>query len=118
MAFGIIVKNYEHFNRAMGKHIGSRAQYEKEMVKGGFVPFEEGRKMAEQAKARNQKPYDGLSEKAMRLCHEAKHLADKDGKIKWTDKLVKGMEETGVSFKACEWVTEYDKKHGGFADGK
>jgi len=53
----IIVKKYEHFNRAMGKYITSKKHYEKEMAAGGFVPFEKGEQMAESARAKNHKNY-------------------------------------------------------------
>jgi hypothetical protein len=70
----IIVKNYEHFNRSLpnwdtpkGKWIGSRAQYEKELAKNGFVSFEEGEKLVSQAKKLNHKDYNGLSKQAMEV---------------------------------------------------
>lgn len=92
----IIVKNYEHYSHAMGKHISSKRQYDNEMAKGGYVPYEKGQQLAEQARARNHKNYDGLSEKTMRFLHEVKGMADKKGNIKVSDRFVEGLKEHGV----------------------
>lgn len=114
MAPNIIVKNYEHYNRAMGKWIGSRKEYEKEMVKGGYLPFDKAEQMAEQARARNHKPYDGLSEKTMRFLYQAKGRADKKGNIKIDEGFVQGLKDSGVRVN-----NDYDKlpknyRKGGF----
>ena len=113
---GIIVKNYEHYNRAMGKYISSRKQYEQEMAKGGYVPFEDGCQMADIAKERNQKKYDGLSADKMRFLNQVKNMADRKGNIPLTDRFVKGLKEHKV---IPEKDINYDKlpKHyqeGGF----
>jgi hypothetical protein len=92
----IIVKKYEHYNRAMGKWIGSRKQYEQEMVKGGYVPFDKAEQMVEQAKERNTKKYDGLSEDKMRFLYQVKNLADKDGNIPTTERFVEGLKKHKV----------------------
>ena len=97
----IIVKNYEHFNTALGnwdspkgKYISSRAHYERELAKQGMIPFEQ----AEQMKVDTHKPYDGISKKAMDVCNAAKGMADKRGNLKVGTRLQKGMESVGVSF--------------------
>lgn len=92
----IIIKRYDHYNRAMGRWIGSRKEYEKAMVEGGYIPFEKAEQLAEQARARNTKKYDGLSEKTMKFLHGVKDMADKKGNIPITDKFVKGLRENGV----------------------
>jgi len=107
----IIIKNYQHYNHAMGKHISSRKQYENEMVKGGYVPFEKAEQMAETARARNTKKYDGLSEGTMKFLHQVKDMADKKGNIKISDRFVKGLEENGLRFDH-KFPTNYKK--GGF----
>ena len=92
----IIVKKYEHFNRSLDKYISSKAQYEKEMIKGGYVPFEQGEEMALQAREKARKKYDGLSEKTMKFLHQVKDMADKKGNIRITDGFVQGLRENGV----------------------
>lgn len=91
----IIVKNYEHFNRALGKYITSKAQYEREMVKGGFVSFEKGEQMAAKNRTERQK-YDGLSPDKMKFLHQVKDMADKKGNIKISDRFVEGLKEHKV----------------------
>lgn len=115
----IIVKQYEHFNRSLGnwdspkgKYISSRAQYEKEMTKQGFVPFEQ----AESMKCDTHKPYNGISEKAMKVCIAAKDQADKNGKLMIGSRLKKGMESVGVSFNYYDKLPAHynDIAKGGF----
>ena len=113
MSPNIIVKKYEHFNRTMGCYIKSRAHYEKEMQKRGFVDWETGERMVQEAK-KNKKDYNGLSDKAMGVIKSAWQQKDKKGNLKASDKLIDGMKECGVSFDACQWVTSYDKHKGGF----
>jgi hypothetical protein len=92
----IIVRNYEHYNRALGKYIRSKKHYEEELAKGGFIPFEKAEQLAESARQRNRKDYNGLSEDKMRFLHQVKDTADKNGKIQVTDRFVKGLKEHGV----------------------
>ena len=120
MSIGIIVKSYEHFNRSLpnwdspkGKYIGSRKQYEQELAKGGFVKFEDGEQMAKAANLRQE--YKGISPKARKLCEQAKYLADKKGKIKWTTGLVNAMKEIGVGFDYYNKLPAHYEQKGGFA---
>ena len=117
----IIVKSYEHFNRALpnwdspkGKYISSRAQYEKERARNGFVPFE----VAERSKVDNHKPYDGISNEAMEVCRAAKDMADKKGNLRIGSVLQKKMESVGVSFDMSKLPKHYqDVPTGGIEDG-
>jgi hypothetical protein len=93
----IQVKNYEHFNRSMGKWISSKKQYDEEMKKGGYVAYEKGEQLAEEARVRNKKHYDKLSEKTMRFLNQVKDTADKKGNIPVTDRFIKGLRENGVN---------------------
>ena len=107
MSFNIIVKNYQHFNRAMNKQINSKAHYEKEMVKGGYIPQEQADRIADQRKAEMQKKYDGLSKSAMEVCKAAYQMGDrKTGKLKATDSLIDAMKKEGVSFDKCDNLPE------------
>jgi hypothetical protein len=98
----IIVRNYEHYNRALpnwdsprGKYIGSKKQYEYEMKKAGMVSQDEGDRMVQESKKESKK-YNGLEEKTMRFIHSIKDTADKKGNIKISDRYVKGLKEIGV----------------------
>lgn len=100
----IIVRNYEHYNRAMGKYIGSKKQYEKEMQAGGYIPYEKAEQLAESARSRNTKKYDGISEEKMRFLYAIKNTADKKGNIRVTDRFIKGLKDHGVKVDC-----QYDK---------
>lgn len=109
----IIVRNYEHYNKAIGKYITSKRHYEQEMAKGGFVPFEKAEQMAENARSHMHKPYV-LSEKTKKFLGEIKMLADRKGNIKPSDNFIKGLQEHGVKVDC-----QYDKlpkayRQGGF----
>ena len=118
----IIVRNYEHFNRSLpnwdtpkGKWIGSRAQYEKELAKNGFVSFEEGEKLAASGRKTLHKDYDGLSPQAMAVCKAAKDQADKKGNLKPSSRLIDGMKKAGVCFDLDKLPKHYrDVDTGGF----
>jgi hypothetical protein len=96
----IIVKNYEHYNRSMGKKITSKNQYNEEMKKGGYVPFEKGQELARQACDNRKKDYDYLSTKASEVIKSARNSTDKKGKVHMSDRLIDGMKEVGVNFDA------------------
>jgi hypothetical protein len=118
MSVGIVVKNYAHYNRAMGKYIGSKKEYEQEMVKGGYVPFEKAEQMAEAARERNTKKYDGLSESKMRFLSQVKDLADKKGNIRTTDRFIKGLKEHGVKVDVnYDKLPKHYRQEGGFNNG-
>ena len=113
----IIVKRYEHFNRAMGKYIGSKRQYDEEMAKGGYIPYEQCQQQVA-INAEKQK-YTGISEKAKKLCYEIKHLGDKNGNIKITPSLAKRMKkEVGLDYSSFfklpkHYQTDLDTSKGG-----
>ena len=94
MSIGIVVKNYEHYNRAMEKHISSKKQYDDEMKRGGFVSFEEGEKIASK---RNKKiPYDSISPKAQAIISSIKQQSKKNFKL--SDRAIDAIKELGVRF--------------------
>jgi hypothetical protein len=111
----IIVKNYQHYNRALGKYISTKKQYDEEMRKGGYVSFEEGERLAELARGRDIKKYDGLSTNKMRFLNRTKDRADKNGNIRVDDGFVKDVKENS----GIKLDINYDKlpKHyqGGFS---
>ena len=112
MSVGIIVRNYEHYNRALGKYITSKKHYEEEMAKGGFIPFEKAEQMAEIARGKNKKEYKSLSEKNMKFIHRVKDMADRKGNIEISDRYVQGLKEHGVRVDVC-----YDKLPKAYREG-
>ncbi len=97
MALTIISKNYEHYNRAMGKHIRSKRHYQEEMRKGGFVSAEKGNRLAENhEKEQKWKP----SKDCVDVIKAIKNAADKNGNIVLGKhpKIVEAMKKKGMTF--------------------
>jgi hypothetical protein len=94
-----IIKNYEHINRSFGnwdtpngKYISSKKQYQEEMAKGGFKPYDG-------SGSPQQKKWTP-SEDLHRTLHEVKNMADKKGRIDiaTNTRLVEKMKSMGMSF--------------------
>ena len=94
----IIVKRYEHYNRALGKYIHSKKQYKEEMKRGGFVSFEKGKEIAEKARTKMRKSYGKLSDKSMDIIRSAKQMKDHKGRIRPGGRMIDAMKEVGVNF--------------------
>ena len=92
----IKVTQYEHFNKSLGKHITSKKHYKEEMQKSGCVSFEEGERLA--SKARSNRPQYKPSEKAESFMREVRQTADKNGKVKLSDRAIDHMKKLGVKF--------------------
>ncbi len=108
----IIVRNYEHVNRALpnwdtpkGKYIGSRKQYENELKRGGFVAYEDGLRIAEQSSKNCE--YKGLSNQAENVIKAARLSSDSKGRIKPSDRLIEGMKSVGVKFEIPDWCPKH-----------
>ena len=71
MSVGIIVKNYEHYNHSMGKMIHSRKQYQEEMKKGGYIPYERAQEQAEKTRRSQTTDPRSLSKDALGLAKAA-----------------------------------------------
>ena len=101
MSVTIICKKWDHYNRALGKYINTKRQYDNEMAKQGMVSFEKGKELAEKHKRDTHKPYDRPSEKAMALIRSFESQRpghNKNGKIRLNPQQIQGMKELGVSF--------------------
>jgi hypothetical protein len=88
------------------------------MAKGGFIPFEKAEQLAETARAKNHKDYNGLSEKTMRFFGEIKQQADKEGNIRLSQRYIDGLKENGLKFD-CQYdklPKKYRIDQGGFED--
>ena len=93
----IIIKKYEHFNRALGIPIRNKRHYDYEMKSRGFVSFEEGQCMAE--KHQEQKKWNPSTE-CIEVIKAIKDKADKKGNIVLArhPKIVEAMQKKGMSF--------------------
>jgi ribosomal protein S21 len=90
----IIVKNYEHFNRALpnwnskkGKHISSKKQYVEECKKAGLEPYRE-------PAVRENKPE--ASKETRQFLNSVKDNADKKGNVKLSDRQIDYMIKKGA----------------------
>lgn len=115
----IIVKNYSHYNRALGKYIRTKQEYDYEMKSRGFVSFEEGQRLAE---SKNKEKKWVPSEKCIGVVSAITQMGDKKGNIVLGNhpRLVKAMEQGGVKFTLPDWCPKHYRE-GGFnasEDGK
>lgn len=92
----IIVKRYDHFNKSFGnwdspngKYISSKKQYQEEMAKGGFEPYD-GKK----AERKTWQP----STKLQKSLAQLKDRCDSKGKLRVDDGSVRLMKDMGVNF--------------------
>lgn len=89
----IIIKNYEHYNRALDAHVKNKDHYDRLMKQGNFITYEES---VERSKNNGKKPYV-TSDKAWAIIKAAKNCADKNGKISGLgDKTIDAMKEIGA----------------------
>jgi len=111
MSFGIIVKKYEHYNRALGTHIKSKRHYDYVMKSRGFVSAEEGHRLAEKRnKDKKWKP----SKECISVIQAIKCVADKKGNIVLGrhPKIVEAMEKKGMSFDTSKLPKDLPKVGG------
>jgi len=106
----IIVKEYSHWNRALGKYISSKKQYDEEMKKGGFVSFDKGCELADRARENLHKDYKELSPLALGIIKSARLMSDKKGNIKPSDKLIDGMKKVGLRFDIPDWLPSHYRR--------
>lgn len=97
----------------MNKYISSKKQYDEEMTKGDYLPFEKAEQIAEKARSISKKPYI-LTKKAVEIISAARFSANKNGKIKPGDRLIDGMKEVGVNFYQNNIPEHYRIDMGGF----
>lgn len=106
----IIVKKWEHYNRALGKYISTKKQYFNELRRQGFVPFEEGCRLAEK-KSKESKWIP--SKTCTDMMREVLDKKDKNIILGQHPKLVEGMKKMGVKFDLPDWLPKHYQE-GGF----
>ncbi len=115
----IIVKNYEHLNKAFGNwdtpqgvYVKNKDHYDRLMKEGGYTSYDESRS---QDKGFKGKPYV-TSQKALDIIKAAKNSKDKKGRVNLSDRTIDAMREIGAIDKK---IPDYMKmpsntKSGGF----
>lgn len=98
----VIVKNYEHMNKALpnwhskdGRYISSKAQYNKEVRQAGLIPYEQAeeiRRNNEEKAERNRK----YNPETIGFLRSVSSKADKKGKVRLADREIKFMIDKGA----------------------
>lgn len=94
----VIVKEdyrYAHYNRALGKHIKDRAHYEREMVKGGYIPYEVAQDILKDKERKKEIKHNPELVGFLRHLYSKRR---KNGEIKLEPGEIAWMEKFGVSF--------------------
>ena len=100
-----------HYNSALGKHYGNKADYLADMKKGGFEPYKPG--AAEKVNPRKEyKP----SQWAHDMANEIKKSTGKDGKLRLSSSAIDSMKKHGVVFSDTSKrdTSGRDSRQGGF----
>jgi len=104
----IAKKDISHYNRALGKYITTKRQYNEEMKRRGLVSQEKGNALAEKAIERRRKPYK-IDKDTEQFLSEV-NMGSKKGKVKLSGRQLEFMEKKGVNFNK----PEYKGLEGGF----
>ena len=95
-ANGVIVKNYEHFNRAFknwdspqGKYISSKAEYQRELDRQGMITCEEAERRGMNSGAKRMEYV--LEKDTQKLIESVRQTADSKGNIKPGDKAIDAL---------------------------
>lgn len=92
----IKVKNYEHYNRALGKHIHSKKHYQEECARQGMISFDRAELLASKSRIESEaKQKKGISKKAYEIIKAAKLRADKKGNVKLGDRTIDAIKSLG-----------------------
>ena len=117
----IIIKNYEHYNKAFrnwdcskGRYIGSRADYERAMREEGMITEREAERqgMSDEGKRKEYK----VSADTLALIESVKQTADKRGRIKPGERAVEAL-KSKFNYNASVCPEHY-KPEGGFSEDK
>lgn len=88
----IIVKNWSHYNSALGTYVKNKDHYDSLMKKGGYVSYEE---QNDRCKDNGNKPFV-LSKEAGDVIKAAKLKRDGKGRVKLDGKLGDKLVSMGV----------------------
>lgn len=87
-------KHYEHYNRALGKQIRSKRQYDEELKKGGFISKDKADEITK--KKAEKAPYKASPE--VRRILDSCSKPDKNGNVKMSDRGIDALKNMGMSF--------------------
>ena len=115
---GIVIKNYEHFNRSFpnwdtpkGVYIKTKDQYDRLMKENNMISYEE---MQRRAEHKNLKEYK-ISEESKAIIQAAKASKDKKGNVKLSDKTIDMLiKKKAIGNKIPDNFNINNKSGGGF----
>ena len=113
----VIVKSWEHYNRALDVNITSKKHYFETLRKQGCCTWKEGERLVAEAKRKKKKEYT-VSKEALEVMQTARQSADFKGNIRPDEKLIDGMQKVGVRFYSSPYVPKEFKEKGGFSADK
>lgn len=103
-----------HYNEALGKYYGNKADYLADMKAGGYEPYEKG--AGEKVLKESRKEYKP-SDTARGLLNEIHRSTGRDGKVRLGSVAIDAMKKHGVVFTNTNQKSDCggrDTRHGGF----
>lgn len=104
----IICRNYEHYNRAMGKYIRSKSDYIESMKRGGYIPLEESQRLADEKQAKISKWVP--SKDCIDVMKELYDTKKKTIRLCEKPKVVEAMKKRGMKFEIPSWCPDRFKE--------
>ena len=87
---------YKHYSNALGMKIEGKEHFRKVLEAKGQISYDKSVEMAN--KNREAQKFTGISKETERKIHQIKQRADKNGKINWSDGLVRQLKDAGVDY--------------------
>lgn len=107
----IIVKNWSHYNSALGTYVKSKDHYDTLMKKGNYISYEE---CADRNKNKAMKEYIPSS-KAKEILKSARNNVDKKGKVHLSGRTIEAMKEIGAFQKIPKYMNPPKEYAQGFS---
>jgi hypothetical protein len=98
---------FKGYNKALGVKIEGKEHFKSVLEKGNYIPYEKSCEMVKRNQD-NQK-FNGISEETKRKIYQIKQRADKNGKIAWSDGLVRQFKDAGVDYSSFAKLPKHFK---------
>jgi hypothetical protein len=109
----IIVKDFKpHFNVALDKVVTSQRQYNDEMKKGGYIPYEQAKENC--AKIQEERKKYTTSEEARSWMREVKSKSDSAGNVKLSDREIDYLKKHSMMNRENAALKEAMEKRRGY----
>ena len=91
----IIIKDFKsHYNVALGKVVTSQRQYNEEIKRGGYIPYEQAQEQTAATLAKRNEFH--ISKDAQDWMRDVKSSSDRKGNVKLSDRQIAAMKERGT----------------------